>query len=243
MQSPAPILAFLCTCWENEGCMNKQESARQILVRLKRRYRRTGPFVSFRNPLELVVATMLSAQCTDVQVNKVTKKLFKKYRTARDYAMAPLKTLEKEIYSTGFYHSKARYLKGIGRMLMRRFEGRVPANFNDLVALPGISTKSANLIMAKAFNKPTGIAVDTHVLRVAPRLGLTKEKNPHRMGKDLERLFEPRDYLSVNEYFITHGRATCKPKPRCPSCVLKDICPSAKMFIRRYYSGGKAGPS
>lgn len=218
--------------------MNKH-GARQVLARLKRQYRLTGPFVSFRKPLELVVATMLSAQCTDLQVNKVTKKLFRKYKTARDYAQARLKTLEKEIYSTGFYRTKARYLKGIGTMLLRKFDGRVPSRFEDLVALPGISTKGAHLIMAKAFGKLTGIAVDTHVLRVAPRLGLTRHKNPNRVGRDLERLFAPHDYLSVNEYFITHGRATCKPKPRCPSCVLKDICPSAKGFIKLYYSKKK----
>lgn len=210
--------------------MTQQKRAREILKRLKRTYRVRGPFVVWSNPLELLIGTVLSAQCTDVRVNMVTKELFKKYRTAKDYANAKFATLEKEIYSTGFYKTKAKYLKGIGQALVERFHGKVPDRLEDLLALPGVARKSANLIMAKAFNTPTGIAVDTHVSRVAPRLGLTKSKTPDCMAKDIEELYPPKDYLDVNEYFIMHGRAICTPKPKCPSCVLKNICPSAKKF-------------
>ncbi len=214
--------------------MKQRERARKILKRLKRTYRVRGPFVVWGNPLELLIGTVLSAQCTDVRVNIVTKKLFKKYKTANDYARAKLPQLEKEIYSTGFYKTKARYLKGIGQALQERCGGNVPNRFEDLLTLPGVARKSANLIMAKAFGIPTGIAVDTHVFRVAPRLGLTKGKTPDAMARDLEKLYQPKDYLDVNEYMIMHGRAICAPrKPKCPSCVLNDICPSAKKFLSR----------
>lgn len=210
--------------------MLQKDRAREILQRLKRTYKVRGPFVEWGNPLELLIATVLSAQCTDVRVNRVTKTLFKKYRTARDYARAKLPVLEKEIYSTGFYKTKAKYLKGIGQALEERFGGKVPSRLEDLLTLPGVARKSANLIMAKAFGTPTGVAVDTHVSRVAPRLGLTKGKTPDAMAKDLERLYPPKDFLDVNEYMILHGRATCTPKPKCPTCVVRDLCPSAKKF-------------
>lgn len=210
--------------------MTKQQRSRTILRRLKRTYKTIGPFVVWSNPLELLIGTVLSAQCTDKRVNIVTKTLFKKYKTAKDYADAKLTTLEKEIYSTGFYKTKAKYLKGIGQALMERYGGKVPNRLLDLLTLPGVARKSANLVMAKAFGTPTGIAVDTHVFRVAPRLGLTKAKNPDTMARDLERLYAPKDYLAVNEYMIMHGRAICTSKPKCSSCILKNICPSAKKF-------------
>ena len=213
--------------------MQKRARAQEILRRLKRTYKVRGPFVKWRNPLELLIGTVLSAQCTDRRVNIVTKTLFTKYKTARDYANAKLLTLQKEIYSTGFYKTKAKYLQGIGRALVERYGGNVPDNFESLVSLPGVARKTANLIMAKAFRNPTGIAVDTHVSRIAPRLWLTKSKTPDAMARDLEKLYVPKDYLDVNEYFIMHGRATCTPKPQCPSCILNDICPSAKQFYPR----------
>lgn len=211
--------------------MKQRDRAREILKRLRRTYKIRGPFVVWRNPLELLIGTVLSAQCTDVRVNMVTKTLFKKYKTAHDYARATLPVLEKEIYSTGFYKTKAKYLKGIGQALIAKYGGEVPNCFEDLLTLPGVARKSANLIMAKAFHTPTGVAVDTHVSRLAPRLGLTMAKNPDAMACDLEKLYAPKDYLAVNEYMIMHGRATCTPKPTCPSCVLRDLCPSARHFF------------
>ncbi|MEK7606829.1 MAG: endonuclease III [Patescibacteria group bacterium] len=207
--------------------MDTRTRAEEALKRLKKEYPERGPFVEWKNSLELVVGTMLSAQCTDVRVNMVTKTLFKKYKTAKDYARADLCTLEKEIYSTGFFKSKAKYLKGIGERIVKDFGGRVPATLEDLLTLPGLSHKSAHLVMAKAFGKFTGIAVDTHVYRVAPRLGLTQSKDRDKVAGDLEKLYPPKEYLNVNEYCIMHGRAICKPRPLCGECVLQDICPSA----------------
>ncbi len=206
----------------------KKKRAREILKRLKKAYPVTGPFVEWSNPLELVVGTMLSAQCTDERVNKTTKVLFKKYTTAKGYADADLATLEKEIYSCGFYRNKAKNLKGIGTILTEKFGGKVPGRLEDLLLLPGVSRKTAYIILAKVFGKHTGVAVDTHVFRLAPRLGLSNAKTPEKMSVELGEIFAPKEYLPANEYCITHGRAVCIPrKPKCCECVLRDICPSA----------------
>ena len=218
---------------EARGPLSKRKKhAQQILQRLKRHYELTGPFIDFHNPLELVIGTVLSAQCTDVRVNIVTKKLFRKYKKPSDYAKAQLSTLEKEIYSTGFYKSKAKYLKGIGDLLEKKFGGKVPQTYNELVELPGVSHKTAFLILAKAFHVFEGIAVDTHVFRLSPRMGLSSSKTPEKMAKDLAELFPPQEYLNVNEYFITHGRAVCSPGiPKCGECILRILCPASKKFL------------
>jgi len=209
--------------------MNKQQRATEILKRLKKEYSKPGPFANWKNPLELVVVTMLSAQCTDAKVNEVSPKLFAKYRTARDFARAKLSDLEKIIYSTGFYKAKAQYLKGIGKLLHEEYQGAVPDQYEDLIRLPGLSKKSVCIVLAKAFNIFEGVAVDTHVLRIAPRLGLTNSdtsSNRDKIAEDLEKLYPPKEYLHINEYLITHGRAVCTPGiPKCGECILKDICP------------------
>lgn len=212
--------------------MTRQERARIILRRLKKAYPVTGPFLTWTTPLELVVGTMLSAQCTDARVNQVTAELFQKYTSARDYADADLSELEREIYSVGFYRNKAKHLKGIGSVLVEKFKGEVPGKLEDLLLLPGVSYKTAYLVLAKVFGKNIGLAVDTHVFRVAPRLGLTTGKTAEAASSDLGRLFKPKDYLAVNELFITHGRAVCVPRrPRCGECVLADICPTARTYL------------
>jgi endonuclease III len=205
--------------------MKTQERAQKILLLLRKTYPVPGPFVAWHTPLELVIATVLSAQCTDKKVNEVTRKLFRKYRSARAYAHADIKTLEREIYATGFYHTKAKYLKGIGAYLKTHHHGKVPDDIDELLKLPGVSHKSANLIMAKVFGTPTGVAVDTHVKRLAPRLGLTKHHDPRKIAADLEQRYRPAQFLDVNEYFITHGRAVCRSKPLCGQCVLNHVCP------------------
>lgn len=211
-----------------------QRRAAIILRRLKKAYPEPGEFVTWSTPLELVIGTVLSAQCTDKRVNQVTKTLFKKYRSARDYARANIRTLEKEIYSTGFYHSKAKYLKGIGKLLVEEFDATIPDTVEGLMKLPGVSTKGAHLIMGKLHGKHTGIAVDTHVKRVAPRLGLSKHTDPERIRKDLEKIYPAKNFLEVNEYFIMHGRAVCKPGiPDCATCPIVDLCPSAKKFLKK----------
>jgi len=214
--------------------MTKREQYKEVLRRLKRRYKKTDEtFVVWKTPLELVVGTVLSAQCTDKRVNLVTKLLFQKYKTAKDYAEADLTTLKREIYSTGFYNSKAKYLKGIGVRLVEAYDGEVPQTLDDLLTLPGVSRKTAHLIMAKAWGKPTGVAVDTHVRRIAPRLGWTKEeKNVAKIERDLNTLLDPKDYLSANEYLIMLGRDLCKATPNCALCPLNDICPSGKKHLK-----------
>jgi endonuclease-3 len=211
----------------------KKNRVKECLRRLKKSYQIVGPFVEWSNPLELVVGTMLSAQCTDERVNKTTKVLFKKYTTAKDYATAKLATLEKEIFSCGFYKNKSKNLKGIGEILSEQFGGVVPDRLEDLLLLPGVSHKTAYIVLAKAFGKNVGLPVDTHVFRLAGRLGWSTAKTPEKMSPDLMKLFPPKEYLRINEYLITHGRAICSPRsPKCGECVLKDICPSAKKFLK-----------
>jgi endonuclease III len=211
--------------------MTTYERAKEILAYLRKHYHEVGPFVKWSNRLELLIATVLSAQCTDRKVNEVTATLFPKYRTAHDYANADLAVLEREVWQTGFYRSKAKYLKGIGRILVDEHGGEVPDSVEKLLRLPGVAKKTAYLVLAKGFGKNVGVAVDTHVKRVAPRLGLTKSRAPDGMSRDLAAVLDAEDYLAINEYLITHGRAICKPKPLCGECPLKDICPSAEKFL------------
>lgn len=212
--------------------MDIKKRAREILNRLKKIYPKPGPFVEWSSPLELVVGTVLSAQCTDERVNRVTKNLFKKYRTAKDYMDADPIELEQDIYQTGFYKSKAKYLRAIGAILVEKFGGEVPGDFTSLLTFPGVARKTAHIVMAKAFGKYTGVAVDTHVMRMAPRLGLTKHSEQEKIAKDLEGLFPTNEYLHVNEYFITHGRAICTPRrPKCGECALLELCPSGRESI------------
>ncbi|OGL82972.1 hypothetical protein A3B32_02145 [Candidatus Uhrbacteria bacterium RIFCSPLOWO2_01_FULL_53_9] len=213
--------------------MTLKQQYQEVLKRLRRHYTRAPEtFVRWKTPLELVVGTVLSAQCTDKRVNEVTKTLFKKYRTARAYARADLDTLKKQIYSIGFYNSKAKYLVGIGKRLVEAYEGKVPNTFDDLMTLPGVSRKTAHLVMSKAWQKPTGVAVDTHVRRIAPRLGWTQEcKNVAKIERDLNALIAPRDYLDTNEYLIMLGRDLCRAKPNCAACPLNDICPTGRLHL------------
>lgn len=208
------------------------QRAREILDRLKNTYPITGPFVEWKTPLELVIGTMLSAQCTDERVNKVLPQLFAEYPDTESLAGAKVEDVEKIIYSTGFYRAKARYAKGIAQKIRDDFGGRIPREYSALLQLPGVSKKSACIILAKAFNVFVGVPVDTHVLRMAPRLGLSLSKNRDTVARDLEGLYLPKDYLNVNEYLITHGRSVCVPGvPKCGACVLKDLCPSANAFM------------
>lgn len=211
---------------------NLTDRVREILRRLKRTYKdamKPEAFVVGSNPLELIIATVLSAQCTDVRVNMVTRELFKKYRSAEDYARAPLSELEHTIKSVTYFRSKARYLKGIGEQLIAKHNGEVPQTAQELMELPGVGYKTAQLIVSKTTGKHTGIAVDTHVRRVAPRLGLTSHTDPDKISRDLERITPKKDWLAVNEYLILHGRAICAPRrPKCLECPLRDICPSAR---------------
>jgi endonuclease-3 len=187
--------------------------------------------LNYTNPLELLVATILSAQCTDERVNIVTKSLFKKYRKAEDYADADLAELEQNIKSTGFYRNKAKNIKETGEMLVQKFHSRVPKTMNEMLELPGVARKTANIVLQNAFGVVEGIAVDTHVRRVSARLGLTTNEDQDKIEQDLLRIV-PRDkWMRITDLLVFLGRRVCTAKkPKCDICVLNKLCPSAFTF-------------
>ena len=185
--------------------------------------------LDWSNPLELLVATILSAQTTDVQVNRVTESLFAKYRTAEDYADSNPEELEEDIRPTGFYRNKARSLRGMANALVEKHAGEVPRTMSELVALPGVGRKTANVVLGNAFGTNEGIVVDTHVRRVSGRLGLTESSDPVNIEQELMEVVPEEDRTIFSHLLILHGRRTCKArKPDCPNCILNDICPSAR---------------
>jgi endonuclease-3 len=204
--------------------MNPAEKIGPILKLLDEHYPEVRVTLDYANPLELLVATILSAQCTDARVNKVTPALFKKYPSAAHYARAPLEELEQAIYQTGFYHNKAKSLKALGQALVEQFGGQVPASLEELVKLPGIGRKTANVVLGNAFSVP-GIVVDTHCGRVSQRLGLTREKDPVKIEFDLMDLVPKERWTRFSLQLIWHGRAICTAKnPGCPRCPLLPHC-------------------
>jgi endonuclease-3 len=185
----------------------------------------------YTNPLELLVATILSAQCTDERVNMVTKKLFKKYTKAEDYANADLKALEQDIRSTGFYRNKAKNIKKCCQLLVEKHNSQVPRTMEELLELPGVARKTANIVLSNAYGIVEGVAVDTHVRRLVQRLGLTESDDPAKIEADLMNIV-PRDkWMRITDLLIFHGRRVCVArKPKCDACVLNKICPSAFTF-------------
>jgi len=184
--------------------------------------------LNWSNPLELLIATILSAQYTDEGVNKVTEHLFKKYRTAEDYANANLEELENDIKSVRFYRAKARNIKRACQILVEKYGGEVPRTMEDLLSLPGVARKTANVVLSNAFGIIEGIIVDTHVSRVSRRLGLTNETDPNKIEKDLMEIVPREKWLRFADLLIFHGRRICKAKnPKCNECILNKICPSA----------------
>ena len=213
--------------------MDDRVRALRILALLEKEYPKSHVALDFRDPMQLLVATILSAQCTDAQVNKVTPALFKKYGTARDYAKADLKAFEQEIHSTGFYRNKAKNILAAAKMIVSDFGGKVPDTMEDLVKLPGVARKTANILLANAFGKVVGIAVDTHVARLSQRLGLSKNKDPNKIEQDLLILIPKDKWFEINYLLIDHGRAICNAKkPLCAGCVVWELCPSAKLFLK-----------
>lgn len=204
----------------------------RIWALLKKEYPDAKPSLNYSNPLELLVATVLSAQSTDVQINKVTETMFKKYKTVWDYANSDLRELEIDIYSSGFYKSKAKNIKAAAQMIIERYGGEVPRTMEELVTLPGVGRKTANIVLFRAFGVVEGIAVDTHVKRVSGRLGLTKNTDPAKIEQDLMSLARKGDLDSISMTLIYHGRKVCQAKkPRCRICVVKELCPSSIIFI------------
>ncbi len=208
-----------------------QENAALIISLLKKEYPGVKIALVHSNPFELLIATILSAQCTDVQVNEVTKTLFKKYRTPGDYIKVPQEELEKDIYSTGFYRNKARNIKKLSEIIVNNFGGKVPNNMEELLTLPGVARKTANVVLSGAFGKIEGIAVDTHVKRLSARLGLTTNTDPNKIEKDLMKVIPKDEWAVFTLLLIHHGRKICTAKkPLCSECVLNKLCPSAFTF-------------
>lgn len=209
----------------------KRRAAR-IVALLTKKYPRAGTALSAENPFELLVATVLSAQCTDTRVNMVTEALFKKYRSPDDFARANRSTLEKEIKPTGFFRAKAKSIIGLSKDIVGKFGGVVPDNLEDLVTLRGVGRKTANVVLAGYFNKPA-IAVDTHVKRVSGRLGLTSHTDPVKIEFDLMDILPKREWQPFSFIVILHGREVCRSrKPRCEICVLEKYCPSSTLAKR-----------
>jgi endonuclease III len=200
-----------------------------IMDRLKAAYPDAGIALRSTNPLQLLVAVMLSAQTTDVNVNRVTTKLFEKYRRPEDYLAVPPEELERDIYATGFFRQKAKALRGTMKMLIEEFDGQVPRTIDELVRLPGVARKTANVVAAE-LGSPQGIVVDTHVRRLSQRLGLTKQEDPVKIERDLVRLVPREEWGLFPHLLIWHGRRVCIARmPRCAECVINDLCPSSRV--------------
>lgn len=204
----------------------RKKRTAEIITGLKRYYPDAHCALDHSNALELLLATILSAQCTDERVNQVTKTLFRRFRKVEDYASASLADIEEIIRPTGFFRSKAKSLKGTAERILREHGGEVPQELDLLTALPGVGRKTANVVLGNAFGKATGIVVDTHVKRLSFRLGLTAQKSPERVEEDLLELVPQVDWIQFSHWLIFHGRQTCKArKPQCERCVLEGLCP------------------
>ena len=204
--------------------MNKS-NVEQIIINLKKQYTDAKCSLDFSTPFELVVAVMLSAQCTDERVNKTTPTLFKKCKTIEDFANIDIKELEDIIHPCGFYRNKAKNIKLCANQILNKFNGEVPSNMDDLLSLAGVGRKSANVILLEVFGIATGIAVDTHCKRISNRLGISSEKDPNKIEQDLLKQINKKYLKDVNHLFIWHGRYTCTAQnPKCNNCVLKNIC-------------------
>jgi endonuclease-3 len=208
----------------------KQRNAKVIEL-LEKQYPNAKTALNHTNPLEILVATMLSAQTTDQTVNIVTASLFKKYRTPKDYANADLKELEQDIHSTGFYHNKARNLQNCCKLLLEKFNSQVPKTMDELLELPGVARKTANIVLYNAFGIIAGIAVDTHVNRLSQRLGLTEHEESEKIEQDLMQITPKEKWMKLTDLLIFHGRQICTAKkPKCEACVLNKYCPCAFAF-------------
>jgi endonuclease-3 len=210
---------------KKEKLSELKKRVREIIKRLKKTYPDAKIALNFKNPLQLLVATILSAQCTDERVNEVTKDLFKKYKTAKDFAEADLDELAEDIKSTGFYRQKAKYIKECCKILVEKYNGEVPKTMEELLELPGVARKTANIVLANAYGIVEGIPVDTHVRKVSQRLGIVSSKQPEKMEKELMEIIPKKDWFAFPYLIQAHGRKICLGrKPKCEECILKDLC-------------------
>jgi endonuclease III len=211
-----------------EATPEEKKRVRQIVKLLKKEYPDARCSLNHSNPLELLVATILSAQCTDERVNVVTADLFRKYRTWEDYASAPTPELERDIHSTGFFRNKAKAIQGACRRIGEEHGGRVPDSMEALLELPGVARKTANVVLGNSFGIASGVVVDTHVSRLSERLGLSSEKSAEKIEQDLTAVVPKADWILFSHLLIAHGRKVCKARgPLCGECVLAKLCPSA----------------
>jgi endonuclease-3 len=211
--------------------LEPKQRASKVIELLEKEYPNAKTALNYSNPLEILTATMLSAQITDERVNIVTQTLFKKYRTPEDYANADLKELEQEIRSTGFYHNKAKNMKRCCQLLVEKYNSQVPKTMEELLELPGVARKTANIVLYNAYGIVAGIAVDTHVRRLSQRLGLTQQNDPAKIEQDLMQITPKEKWMQLTDLLIFHGRQICTArKPKCEICALNKICPSAFTF-------------
>ena len=214
-----------------EATPEKKRRAGRIVRALKKEYADARCSLDHASPLELLVATILSAQCTDERVNLVTADLFRKYRTWEDYASAPASELERDIHSTGFFRNKAKAIQGACRMIGESYGGRVPDSMEELLKLPGVARKTANVVLGNAYRIASGVVVDTHVARLSERLGLSREKTAEKIERDLTSLVPESDWIDFSHLLIAHGRKVCKARtPLCGECLLAPDCPSAGLI-------------
>ncbi|HEV7858207.1 MAG TPA: endonuclease III [Pyrinomonadaceae bacterium] len=205
-----------------------KQRTRKLIKLLRRVYPDAHCTLDHSNPLELLIATILSAQCTDERVNQVTVNLFRKYRGPEDYLRVPQSELETDIRSTGFYHNKARAIQGACKLISEQHGGRVPDDMEELLALPGVARKTANVVLGNAYGITSGIVVDTHVQRLSTRLGLTDQQQPEKIERDLATLVPRKDWIDFSHFLIAHGRQVCKARtPLCAECILERDCPSS----------------
>lgn len=208
--------------------VEEKQRTKKIISLLRKVYPDVKCSLNFSSPLELLIATILSAQCTDERVNIVTANLFRKYRKAEDYLKVPVTELEQDIRSTGFYRNKAKSIQGAAKLIVEKFAGRVPETFDELLTLPGVARKTANVVMGNAFGVASGVVVDTHVSRLTQLLKLTPNTTPEKIEQDLIELVPKKDWIDFSHLLIYHGRAICiARRPQCDKCVLEKLCPSS----------------
>lgn len=202
-----------------------KKDAKKIVEKMKERYPDATCSLDFTTPFEMLVSVMLSAQCTDERVNKTTPSIFSKYSTPEDFVNIDIKKLEELIHPCGFYKNKAKNIKACAEKIVKEFNGQVPKTMEELITLPGVGRKNANVVMLEAFGDAQGIAVDTHCKRISNKIGLSHESEPEKIEQDLLKIFNKEDYKDVNHLFVWHGRNTCiARKPKCNECVVKDMC-------------------
>jgi len=205
-----------------------KERVIEIIKILRKSYPRLRTALYYKTPFQIMIATILSAQCTDERVNKITPGLFEKYKTVNDFAKAKQSVLEKEIHSAGFYRNKAKNIIAASKKIIKEFKGKVPDNMEGLISLAGVARKTANIVLSSGFKKAEGIAVDTHVKRLSGRLALSNERDPNKIEQDLLKIVPKKDWLDLNYMLVDHGRAICNArKPLCGECVVSKLCPSA----------------